>query len=97
MSLTPANTTLNDNITSVSITPTISGYDGNYSYSIEGTTGTNIGQFLNYNINSTTGVLQINRLVAPSVRQQYQFTIAEEGSGTSTTAVVTLLPSGVTP
>ena len=50
-----------------------------------------------YNINSTTGVLQINRLVAPSVRQQYQFTIAEEGSGTSTTAVVTLLPSGVTP
>ena len=97
MSLTPANTTLNDNITSVSITPTISGYDGDYSYSIEGTTGTNIGQFLNYNINSTTGVLQINRLVAPSVRQQYQFTIAEEGSGTSTTAVVTLLPSGVTP
>ena len=97
MSLTPANTTLNDNITSVSITPTISGYDGNYSYSIEGTTGTNIWQYLGFEINPTTGVLQINRLVAPSVLKQYQFTIAEEGSGTSTTAVVTLLPSGVTP
>ena len=97
MSLTPANTTLNDNITSVSITPTISGYDGDYSYSIEGTTGTAIGQYLNYNINSTTGVLQINRLAAPSVQRQYQITIAEEGSSTRATVVITLLPSGVTP
>ncbi len=97
MSLTPANTTLNDNITSVSITPTISGYDGDYSYSIEGTTGTAIGQYLNYNINSTTGVLQITRLAAPSVQRQYQITIAEEGSSTRATVVITLLPSGVTP
>ena len=97
MSLTPANTTLNDNITSVSITPTISGYDGEYSYSIEGATGTAIGQYLNYNINSTTGVLQINRLAAPSVQRQYQITIAEEGSSTRATVVITLLPSGVTP
>ena len=97
MSLTPANTTLNDNITSVSITPTISGYDGDYSYSIEGATGTAIGQYLNYNINSTTGVLQINRLAAPSVQRQYQITIAEEGSSTRATVVITLLPSGVTP
>mgnify|MGYP003140785368 FL=1 len=96
MSLTPANTTLNDNITSVSITPTISGYDGEYSYSIEGTTGTAIGQFLQFSINSTTGVLQIDRLSAPSVLKQFQFTIAEEGSGTTATAVVTLQPSGVT-
>ena len=96
MSLTPANTTLNDNITSVSITPTISGYDGDYSYSIEGTTGTAIGQFLQFSINSTTGVLQIDRLSAPSVLKQFQFTIAEEGSGTTATAVVTLQPSGVT-
>ena len=97
MSLTPANTTLNDNITSVSITPTISGYDGNYSYSIEGTTGTAIGRFLSFSINSTTGVLQIDRLSAPNTLKQFQFTIAEELSGTSATAVVTLLPSGVTP
>ena len=96
MSLTPANTTLNDNITSVSITPTISGYDGDYSYSIQGTSGTAIGQFLNFSINSTTGVLQIDRLSAPSVLKQFQFTIAEEGSGTDATAVVTLQPSGVT-
>ena len=98
MSLTPANTTLNDNITSVSITPTISGYDGDYSYSIEGTSGSsNIGQFLSFSINPTTRVLQIDRLVAPSVQKQFQFTIAEEGSLTSATARVTLLPSGVTP
>ena len=97
MSLTPANTTLNDNITSVSITPTISGYDGDYSYSIQGVEGTAIGQYLNYNVNPTTGVLQITRLAAPSVQRQYQITIAEEGSGTDATAIVTLLPSGVTP
>ena len=97
MSLTPANTTLNDNITSVSITPTISGYDGDYSYSIEGATGTAIGRYLQYSINSTTGVLQINRLAAPSVNQQYQITIAEEGSSTRATVVITLLPGGVTP
>ena len=96
MSLTPANTTLNDNITSVSITPTISGYDGEYSYSIEGATGTAIGRYLQYSINSTTGVLQINRLAAPNVRQQYQITIAEEGSGTRANVVITLLPSGIT-
>ena len=97
MTLAPATTTLDDNRTSVSITPTISGYDGDYSYSIEGATGTAIGQYLNYNINSTTGVLQINRLAAPSVQRQYQITIAEEGSSTRATVVITLLPSGVTP
>ena len=97
MSLTPANTTLNDNITSVSITPTISGYDGDYSYSIEGTTGTAIGRFLQFSINPTTGVLQIDRLSAPNTLKQFQFTVAEEGSGTDANVVVTLLPSGVTP
>ena len=96
MSLTPANTTLNDNITSVSITPTISGYDGDYSYSIEGTTGTAIGRFLQFSINPTTGVLQIDRLSAPNTLKQFQFTIAEEGSGTSANAIVTLQASGVT-
>ena len=97
MSLAPETTTLDDNRTSVSITPTISGYDGDYSYSIQGVAGTAIGQYLNYNINSTTGVLEINRLAAPSVQRQYQITIAEEGSGTDATVVITLLPSGVTP
>ncbi len=97
MTLAPATTTLDDNRTSVNITPTISGYDGEYSYSIEGATGTAIGQYLNYNINSTTGVLQINRLAAPSVQRQYQITIAEEGSSTRATVVITLLPGGVTP
>jgi len=96
MSLTPANTTLDDNRTSVNITPTISGYDGDYSYSIEGTTGTAIGRFLQFSINPTTGVLQIDRLSAPNTLKQFQFTIAEEGSGTTATAVVTLQPSGVT-
>ena len=97
MSLTPATTTLDDNRTSVNITPTISGYDGEYSYSIEGATGTAIGRFLQFSINPTTGVLQIDRLAAPSVQKQFQFTIAEEGSGTDATALVTLLPGGVTP
>lgn len=97
MSLTPATTTLDDNRTSVNITPTISGYDGDYSYSIQGTSGTTIARYLQFSINSTTGVLQITRLAAPSVRQQYQITIAEEGSSTDATVVITLLPSGVTP
>ena len=97
MTLAPANTTLDDNRTSVNITPTISGYDGDYSYSIQGVAGTAIGQYLNYNVNPTTGVLQINRLAAPNVRQQYQITIAEEGSGTRANVVITLLPSGITP
>jgi hypothetical protein len=97
MSLTPATTTLDDNRTSVSITPTISGYDGDYSYYIEGTAGTNIGQYLRFEINSTSGVLQINRLAAPSAQRQYQITIAEEGSSTNANVVITLLPSGVTP
>ena len=96
MTLAPANTTLDDNRTSVNITPTISGYDGDYSYSIEGTTGTAIGRFLQFSINPTTGVLQIDRLSAPNTLKQFQFTIAEEGSGTTATAVVTLQPSGVT-
>jgi hypothetical protein len=97
MSLAPTNTTLDDNRTSVNITPTISGYDGEYSYSIEGATGTAIGRYLQYSINSTTGVLQINRLAAPRVRQQYQITIAEEGSSTRANVVITLLPSGIKP
>ena len=96
MSLTPATTTLDDNRTSVNITPTISGYDGDYSYSIEGTTGTAIGRFLQFSINPTTGVLQIDRLSGPNTLKQFQFTIAEEGSGTSANAIVTLQASGVT-
>ena len=95
MTLLPETTTLDNQRTSVSITPTISGYDGDYSYSIQGTSGTAIGQYLQYSINSTTGVLQINRLVAPSVQKQYQITIAEENSGTDANVVITLLADGI--
>ena len=95
MSLAPATTTLDDQRTSVSITPTITGYDGTYNYSIEGTTGTAIGQYLNFSINATTGVLRVERKIAPNTIKNFSFTIAEEGSGQSATARVTLLGGGI--
>ena len=91
MSLAPSNTTLDDQTTSVSITPTITGYDGNYSYSIEGTTGTSIGAYLRFSINATSGVLRVERKIAPNTVKNFSFTIAEELSGTTATARVTLL------
>ena len=95
MSLAPANTTLDDQRTSVSITPTITGYDGPYSYSIESTSGTSIGQYLRFSINATSGVLQVDRKRAPNTIKNFSFTIAEEGSGQSATARVTLLGGGI--
>ena len=96
MSLSPANTTLDDQRTSVSITPTITGYDGTYSYSIESTSGTNIGQYLQFTINATSGVLEVDRKIAPNTIKNFSFNIAEENSGTTTTAKVTLLGGGIT-
>ena len=95
MSLAPANTTLDDQRTSVSITPTITGYDGAYSYSIESTSGTSIGQYLRFSINATSGVLQVDRKRAPNTIKNFSFTIAEENSGTSATARVSLLGGGI--
>tara|TARA_Y100000004_G_scaffold116574_1_gene131054 strand:+ start:382 stop:978 length:597 start_codon:yes stop_codon:yes gene_type:complete len=95
MSLAPANTTLDDQRTSVSITPTITGYDGAYNYSIESTSGTSIGQYLRFSINATSGVLQVDRKRAPNTIKNFSFNIAEEGSGTRATARVTLLGGGI--
>jgi hypothetical protein len=95
MSLAPANTTLDDQRTSVSITPTITGYDGTYNYSIESTSGTSIGQYLRFSINATSGVLQVDRKRAPNTIKNFSFTIAEENSGTTATARVTLLGGGI--
>lgn len=95
MSLAPANTTLDDQRTSVSITPTITGYDGTYNYSIESTSGTSIGQYLSYSINAQSGVLRVERKIAPNTIKNFSFTIAEEGSGQSATARVTLLGGGI--
>ena len=95
MSLAPENTTLDDQRTSVSITPTITGYDGAYSYSIESTSGTSIGQYLRFSINPTSGVLQVDRKRAPNTIKNSSFNIAEENSGTRATARVTLLGGGI--
>jgi hypothetical protein len=95
MSLAPENTTLDDQRTSVSITPTITGYDGTYSYSIESTSGTSIGQYLLFSINPTSGVLQVDRKRAPNTIKNFSFNIAEENSGTRATARVTLLGGGI--
>jgi len=91
MSLAPSNTTLDDQRTSVSITPTITGYNGTYNYSIESTSGTSIGTYLRFSINATSGVLRVERKIAPNTIKNFSFTIAEELSGTTATARVTLL------
>ena len=91
MSLAPSNTTLDDQRTSVSITPTITGYNGTYNYSIESTSGTSIGTYLRFSINATSGVLRVERKLAPNTIKNFSFTIAEELSGTTATARVTLL------
>jgi len=91
MSLAPSNTTLDDQRTSVSITPTITGYNGTYNYSIESTSGTSIGTYLRFSINATSGVLRVERKIAPNTIKNFSFTIAEELSGTTAAARVTLL------
>jgi len=91
MSLAPSNTTLDDQRTSVSITPTTTGYNGTYNYSIESTSGTSIGTYLRFSINATSGVLRVERKIAPNTIKNFSFTIAEELSGTTATARVTLL------
>jgi len=95
MSLAPSNTTLDDQRTSVSITPTITGYNGTYNYSIESTSGTSIGTYLRFSINATSGVLRVERKIAPNTVKNFSFTIAEELSGTTATARVTLLGGGI--
>ena len=95
MSLAPSNTTLDDQRTSVSITPTITGYNGTYNYSIESTSGTSIGTYLRFSINATSGVLRVERKLAPNTIKNFSFTIAEELSGTTATARVTLLGGGI--
>ena len=95
MSLAPSNTTLDDQRTSVSITPTITGYNGTYNYSIESTSGTSIGTYLRFSINATSGVLRVERKIAPNTIKNFSFTIAEELSGTTATARVTLLGGGI--
>ena len=96
MNAIPANTTLDDQIESVSITPNIAGWDGALSYSVSVGGDSNIGAYLNYNINPTTGVLEINRTNAPNVQKTYTFTIAEENSSTDASIQVKLLASGIT-
>ena len=96
MNLTPANTTLDDQTLSVSITPSITGFDGALSYSVTTGGDSNIGAYLNFSINNTTGVLEISRTNAPNVQKTYTFTIAEENSSTEATAQVKLLAGGIT-
>jgi len=96
MNLTPANTTLDDQTLSVSITPSITGFDGALSYSVTTGGDSNIGAYLNFSINNTTGVLEISRTNAPNVQKTYTFTIEEENSSTEATAQVKLLAGGIT-
>jgi len=96
ISLAPTQTTLDDQRTSVSITPSITGHNGAYSYSVTTSGDSNIGAYLNYSINPTTGVLTINRTNAPNVLKNYNFTILEENTTKEATARISLLQSGVT-
>ena len=93
--IAPTQTTLRSDRNSITFTPTITGYDGAYSYSIESTSGTSIGQYLRFSINATSGVLQVDRKRAPNTIKNFSFTIAEENSGTSATARVSLLGGGI--
>jgi hypothetical protein len=95
ISLAPTQTTLDDRITSVSVTPTITGYNGAYSYSVTTSGDSNIGAYLNFSINATTGVLTINRTNAPNVLKNYNFTILEENTTQEATARISILPVGL--
>ncbi len=97
MNATPANTILDDQRTLVTITPTISGYDGATSYSVTTGGDSKISTYLDFSINTTTGVLRIERTNAPDVQKTYTFTIAEENSGTDAPIQVKLLASGAVP
>ena len=96
MNATPANTTLDDQQISVSITPTISGWNGALSFSFTTGGDSNLGQYLTTDFNNTTGVLTIERTNAPDVQKTFTFTISEENSSTDATIQVKLLASGVT-
>tara|TARA_E500000318_G_C3535840_1_gene202520 strand:- start:151 stop:747 length:597 start_codon:yes stop_codon:yes gene_type:complete len=96
ISLAPTQTTLDDQRTSVSVTPTITGHNGAYSYSVTTSGDSNIGAYLNFSINATTGVLTINRTNAPKTLKQYNFTIAEENTAQDATVRISLLQSGIT-
>ena len=96
ISLAPTQTTLDDQTTSVSITPSITGFDGALSYSVTTSGDSNIGAYLNFGINATTGVLTINRTNAPNVLKNYNFTILEENTTQEATARISILPVGLT-
>ena len=96
ISLAPTQTTLDDQRTSVSVTPTITGHNGAYSYSVTTSGDSKIGAYLNFSINATTGVLTINRTNAPKTLKQYNFTIAEENTAQDATVRISLLQSGIT-
>ena len=96
ISLAPTQTTLDDQRTSVSITPSVTGFDGAFSYSVTTSGDSNIGAYLNYSINPTTGVLTITRTNAPNVLKNYNFTILEENTTKEATARISLLQSGLT-
>jgi len=97
MNATPANTILDDQRTSVTITPTISGYDGATSYSFTTGGDSNISTYLSFSINTTTGALEINRTNAPDTQKIYIFEISEENSLTSAPIEIKLLASGAVP
>lgn len=96
ISITPTQTTLDDQRTSVSVTPTITGYNGAYSYSVTTSGDSNINAYLGYEINPSTGVLTITRTNAPQTLKQYNFTILEENTTQEATARISLLQSGIT-
>jgi len=96
ISITPTQTTLDDQRTSVSVTPTITGYNGAYSYSVTTSGDSNINAYLGYEINPSTGVLTITRTNAPQTLKQYNFTISEENTAQDATARISLLQSGIT-
>tara|TARA_Y100000385_G_scaffold13474_1_gene13637 strand:- start:1702 stop:2295 length:594 start_codon:yes stop_codon:yes gene_type:complete len=96
ISLAPTQTTLDDQRTSVSVTPTITGFDGALSYSVTNSGDSNIGAYLDFSINATTGVLTITRTNAPSVLKSYNFTILEENTTQEATARISILPVGLT-
>ena len=95
ISITPTQTTLDNQRTSVSVTPTITGYNGAYSYSVTTSGDSNINAYLGYEINPSTGVLTITRTNAQTLKQ-YNFTILEENTTQEATARISLLPDGIT-
>lgn len=92
ISLAPTQTTLDEQTTSVSITPSVTGWDGALSYSVTTSGDSNIGAYLRHSINPTTGVLTITRTNAPQTLKQYNFTISEENTTQDATARISILP-----